>query len=278
LFSNTLFDIQQKKGSVSSNSFSYQRNPHQNHCQTIDEEESDDQYSKPIRKEDFCSPVRSELTVNNSEDNNVVTLVHTVSFYRRQQNSQNNTPLRKVFREQKYNQESATEDSDDGSTTSNEESALVQDKVKKLLDEVCKQQAVISQTSQALNLCAATIEFSGSTESVEGERHLLVATHRRQALLDEVSRLRVEGCLRPAGAPTEKGRLVIKEITLPLKQDYQRKLAGEAISGHHLVCLLKYNENVLATRTVPTLPGLLSVKFPDVLQLNNVYADFKVRI
>lgn len=53
---------------------------------------------------------------------------------------------------------------------------LVEEKIKKLLDEVCKQQTVISQTSQALNLCAATIEFSGSTESVEGERHLLVAS------------------------------------------------------------------------------------------------------
>jgi hypothetical protein len=58
----------------------------------------------------------------------------------------------------------------------NEDSIAVQEKVKKLLDEVCKQQTVISQTSQALNLCAATIEFSGSTESVEGERHLLVAS------------------------------------------------------------------------------------------------------
>lgn len=53
---------------------------------------------------------------------------------------------------------------------------LVEEKIKKLLDEVCKQQTVIAQTSQALNLCAATIEFSGSTESVEGERHLLVAS------------------------------------------------------------------------------------------------------
>ena len=70
----------------------------------------------------------------------------------------------------------------------------------------------------------------------------------------------------------------MKDITLPLRQDYIRKLASEAISGHHLVCLLKYNETVLATQSVPTLPGLLSVRFPDVLQLNNVYADFKVGV
>jgi actin-binding protein anillin len=52
----------------------------------------------------------------------------------------------------------------------------VQDKVRKLLIEVEKQQTIISQTSQALNLCAATIEFSGSTESVEAERLLLIAS------------------------------------------------------------------------------------------------------
>lgn len=93
-----------------------------------------------------------------------------------------------------------------------------------------------------------------------------------------MTRLRVERCLRPADAPKECGRLTVKEITLPLKQDYISKLSTDKISGHHLVCLLKYNEQVLATKTIPTLPGLLSVKFPDVLNMDNVYADFKVTL
>lgn len=38
------------------------------------------------------------------------------------------------------------------------------------------QQNIISQTSQALNLCSSTLEFSGSTEQVEAERVLLVAS------------------------------------------------------------------------------------------------------
>lgn len=100
--------------------------------------------------------------------------------------------------------------------------------------------------------------------------------HRRQACLDEVQRLRVEGSVRPAGAPKEKGLLTVKDITIPLRQEYVRKMSTGNNNGHHLVCLLKYNEHVLATKTVPTMPGLLSVKFPDVLQLNNVYADFRV--
>ncbi|XP_065082931.1 anillin-like isoform X2 [Ochlerotatus camptorhynchus] len=289
-----------KKSSISSNSFSYQKNPRQNQWQTINEEETEEKKdsqkpSPPTQKqqqqqqqqrtvdEGFSSPVKSELKINPSDDNNMVTLVHTVSFYRRQQNSNNPTPVKKTLRTPVHTRpsvDSTTEDSDDGNScataTDSENEYLVQEKIKKLLDEVCKQQTIISQTSQALNLCAATIEFSGSTESVEGERHLLVATHRRQAILDEVQRLRVEGCIRLPGAPTEKGRLTVKDITLPLKQDYIRKLASDTISGHHLVCLLKYNDTVLATQSVPTLPGLLSVRFPDVLQLANVYADFKI--
>uniref|UniRef100_A0A182K179 PH domain-containing protein n=1 Tax=Anopheles christyi TaxID=43041 RepID=A0A182K179_9DIPT len=301
-----------RKSSVSSNSFSYQKHSGRDRCTTINEEESEKasksgankgKSGTPRKSEggtvDYSSPVRSELQVKPSkDDDDMVTLVHTVSFYRRQQQQNSMTP-RKVPRtpvsmkasaspsnragtvdsttaDYSDEEEDVSSTAESTSTGTEENEFLVQEKVKKLLDEVCKQQTVISQTSQALNLCAATIEFSGSTESAEGERHLLVATHRRQAILDEVQRLRVEGCLRPPGAPTEKGRLTVKDITLPLKQEYMRKLATDQINGHNLVCLLKYNETVLATHMAPTLPGLLSVRFPDALQLSNVFADFKI--
>lgn len=68
-------------------------------------------------------------------------------------------------------------DSDSASQVEDkDETALVQEKVKKLLDEVCKQESIIGQASQALNLCSSTIEFSGSREQVEGERLLLLAS------------------------------------------------------------------------------------------------------
>lgn len=53
---------------------------------------------------------------------------------------------------------------------------LVEVRVRNLLEEVTKQQTMISQASQALNLCNATIEFSGSAEQVEGERLLLLSS------------------------------------------------------------------------------------------------------
>lgn len=50
--------------------------------------------------------------------------------------------------------------------------------------------------------------------------------HRRQAALNEIQRLKVEGYIRPPGAPTERGSLYINAITLPLRTDYIRTLAS----------------------------------------------------
>lgn len=65
----------------------------------------------------------------------------------------------------------------DTTESAKDETTLVQEKVKRLLDEVCKQQTIIGQASQALNLCSSTIEFNGSQEQVEGERLLLIASN-----------------------------------------------------------------------------------------------------
>uniref|UniRef100_A0A1B0D017 Uncharacterized protein n=1 Tax=Phlebotomus papatasi TaxID=29031 RepID=A0A1B0D017_PHLPP len=252
-----------RKGSISSNSFSYKKNSPAKHIR----------FETPVSSKVIGSPKKSPK--KNQKDDEVVTLVHTVSFYRKQQSTK--SPPSKVIRHVEDTQDS--DEIDEGVSESlHEEYHQVQEKVARLHEEVRKQQQIISQTSQALNLCAATIEFSGSTEAVEGERHLLVATHRRQAALNEIQRLQVERTLRPRGSPQDRGRLTVKEITLPLKQDYIRKLASDTISGHHLVCLLKYNDTVLATKTVLTLPGLLAVKFTDVFKMDDVYADFKVTL
>lgn len=232
-----------------------------------------------------------ESVTKASEDDKSITLVHTVSFYRRQQGQVGESPVRKITRTQQVMQIAEEDESNELNTPKKvhfepkesvgkfiDQSSLVNEKIEKLLNEVCKQQQIIGQTSQALHFCASTMEFSGSAESVEGERHLLVATHRRQACLDEIQRLRVDGYIRSPNAPKERGCLMVKDITIPLGQDYVRKLATCTITGHHLVCLLKYNETVLATKTVPTLPGLVAVKFPDVLTLDPVYGDFKVTL
>lgn len=100
----------------------------------------------------------------------------------------------------------------------------------------------------------------------------------RKALLDELTRLKVHRCIRPPGLPQDRGTLTVKDITIPLKEDYINKLDTDVCNGHHLVCLLTYNDQVLATKTVTTRKGLKAVKFQDEFRLNNVYADFTVSL
>lgn len=247
------------QGSTYSDSFQYER------------------YAKRVSFKDVGDiPIKSKFEISPAKTaDGATTLVHTVSFYRRQQSaSANNTPVKKVVHK--------TNDDEDYQTETAFVSRRVRDecenKIQRLLDEVMRQQTFISQTSQALNLCASTIEFSGSSEAVEGEKHLLVATHRRLACLNEVQRLKVEGMCDRIGHAKEKGTLTIQEIIIPLKQSYISRLANDEISGHHLLCLVKYNEHVLATKTLPTLPGLKSVKFSDILAFKEVFADFKITL
>jgi actin-binding protein anillin len=105
---------------------------------------------------------------------------------------------------------------------------------------------------------------------------IFFSAHRRQACLNEIQRLKVEGILDRQSVGIERGTLTVSDISVPLKPHYVNKLASDEINGHNLVCLLKYNEHVLATKSVPTMPGLKSVRFPDVLTLNEVFSDFKV--
>lgn len=78
------------------------------------------------------------------------------------------TPVRQITRL------ASTEESQEESIPQDMEA--VEQKMKEMKEEVHKQQNIISQTSQALNLCSSTPEFSGSTEQVEAERVLLLAS------------------------------------------------------------------------------------------------------
>lgn len=149
--------------------------------ETIFEDEATTSYGGTSK---LHSPIKSKLTVNPSDDNNTVTLTHTVSFYRRQQTQNASPAIRKVVH-QKLDFESADETTDadteiDDLKPENRfnqtQEVLVQEKIKSLMDNITIQQQKIAQASNALNTCASTVEFSGSTESVVAEWSLLVAS------------------------------------------------------------------------------------------------------
>ncbi|KAK2583292.1 hypothetical protein KPH14_009296 [Odynerus spinipes] len=231
----------------------------------------------------FRSPVKVSSTppsVQKSEEPYIVEgdshtpLMHTISFYRRQQ-SELRTPKSTPRSVSKI-----VDSASDTAESEKNEAKLVQQKVKHLLDEVCKQQTIIGQASQALNLCNSTVEFNGSQEQVEGERLLLVATHRRQAALNEVQRLKVEGTLRPvvpgSSEVEDTGSLTVSAITLPLKREYLRSFASNTCL--HFVCLMRHLEEVLPTPVVVAEAGDSCLRFPSTLKLQNLYSDFKITI
>ncbi|XP_050356304.1 anillin isoform X3 [Nymphalis io] len=229
-----------KHGSLSSSSFVYQ-------------------------EKGFKSPLKGQVTPSRPDRGNE--LVHSVSFYRRMQASSTpTTPLRVV-------RHSSPER--DAPAAPEPAVTTVRRRIKELHHEISKQQTVISQASQALNLCAATIEFSGSTEQAEGERLLLLATHRRQACLHEVQRLQVEGA-GPA-ATAGMATLHMSNLQVPLRRDYIRQLNADGAVGHHVVCLLKCRDRVLATSMQLTKPNA-PLHFPDEIRMDGLSSDFKVTV
>lgn len=190
--------MQLKQGTLSSTSFSYERKPSNRQPETIYEDEATNYQSSK-----FQSPIKSKLTVEPNTDDNSVTLTHTVSFYRNQQ-KMNSPSVRKVTYGQASNATEPTrrhdkndydddddDEDDDGGDNKNAsiqkyaqpQEDLVQKKIKSLMDSVMIQNQQISQASNALNTCASTFEFSGSTESVVAEWKLLVASKYMQKVL-----------------------------------------------------------------------------------------------
>ncbi|XP_026272727.1 anillin isoform X2 [Frankliniella occidentalis] len=225
------------------------------------------------------------VTPSTTSEEQQLPLMHTVSFYRKQQNMTPRTPAKQVQTQGSPEKCLGSRKEDNKEHERN----LVEVRVRNLLDEVSRQQTVISQASQALNLCNATVEFSGSAEQVEGERLLLLSTHKRQASLNEIQRLKVEGTLRPqnpSGHDTsnfsEHGTLHISEITLPVKRDFVRSIAAED-NSHHFVCLAKCQDVVLATSVLSIsntrdLQGGQTLRFTSSLTLPDLYSNFRVTL
>ena len=72
-----------------------------------------------------------------------------------------------------------------------------------------------------MNYCESTFEFTGSKEQLEAERLLLLSTHRRQAMHNEVQRLRVE-----VSSLGGEGELQLSAISLNLNRDFLRQMAN----------------------------------------------------
>ncbi|KAG1699325.1 Anillin [Nymphon striatum] len=200
---------------------------------------------KPVPASLFAPPAPPAPPANIVDENGTeIPLAHTISFYRRQKDA-NKTPVKKLIRKD-Y-----------------------------LQGEINAQQTIISQTSQALNLCRATSEFYGSSEQIEGERLLLIATQKRQACLDEITCLKTEGAMMDVkhsiNYNESEGVLTISDIRLPLKHAFVVAVA-EGKHGQH-------GPQVIATEMISTQQGTLSsgsLTFSNMITIHNLESDFSV--
>ncbi|XP_064479634.1 anillin-like [Ornithodoros turicata] len=205
-------------------------------------------------------------------------LTHTLSMYRRQQKFSapcSAAPTPAVFPTPQVQQPQRE----------GEPATLEQDvhaKIRALQQEADAQGVVMAQASQALGLCRSTPEFMGSTEQVEGERLLLLASQRRQACLREVERLKTLGAFGPPATPMGGGTLTLGEVQLPLKRQFlaaqlQGKL-GEDV--HHFVCLIREGGQLRATQLLSTSEDSVvsrgSLCFSNHMALRELAPDFRV--
>jgi len=213
-------------------------------------------------------------------------LMHSVSFYRRQKPQEVRvTPVKPVVRNREVGSSSGARPPAPpaGPGTSSGLAAGTQERINQLQKETLQQQTVMSQASQALNLCNATIEFTGSAEMVEAERLLLVATHRRQAALSEVQRLKTEGAMLQQGITrsASRGSISVSSVTLPLKSSFVREVAaGSANYVYYFVALLRYRGQVIATQMLSSEDSIKgnAVSFSNLVAFRELEADFCVSL
>ncbi|XP_030831720.1 anillin isoform X2 [Strongylocentrotus purpuratus] len=161
------------------------------------------------------------------------------------------------------------------------------ERIQMMMEEVSAQQSIIHQTSQALELIAATEEYHGTKEEIEAERLLVVASQRRQACLSEIQYLK-NPVTTPKVIVTEdgeeivpcRGSVTIKDIRLPLKTQYLMALdSGKDQIHHSFFVIVKCQEHVIATQILSTreISGDC-IHFTNLVCLNDLGSDFTVEL
>lgn len=202
-------------------------------------------------------------------------LLHTVSFYRREKDKIKVTPHRTVVRREITSPPSPQRDI----TAKQKE---IQSTIKFLQEEAGRQQAIASQASQALFVCHTKPEFYGSTEQVEGERLLLIASHKRQSCLNEILRLKTETALDDSegtGALASSGTLSISDIKLPLKREFLVQITeSKSDAVHCFIILVKHRGKVVATQMLSTIDGVSggNLSFNHLIKIDDLKHDFNV--
>ncbi|XP_077982472.1 uncharacterized protein LOC144437415, partial [Glandiceps talaboti] len=215
------------------------------------------------------------------EEERDVPLLYSVECYRSQRKVKTRPPPQKIIKREPIRK----------ATVERQESRVMRhmsnrEKIQTLTEEISQQQAIIHQSTQALNLISSRGDsMKGTTEELEAERLLVIATQRRLACLGEVQRLKQEhqsGRGRnPSGETPSKGSVTIGNIRLPLKTEYIFSMGSKQDRQiHHFLVLIRNGAHVISTHLLSTLDGINGdcLPFTNMITMNDIGSDFMVDV
>ena len=160
--------------------------------------------------------------------------------------------------------------------------------IQKLLEEAASQQNIVLQASQALNVAECSNADKNTTQYMEGEKVLLLATERRTICLEEVKLLK-ESQEAPL-SPTDraeilpcKATLALTDMKLPLHREFLTSLRTRRadIGPFHFIAIVSTNYNSIHPTKVVSCydaveDGALNLR--SNILIENVPHDFTLTI
>nr|XP_005988024.1 PREDICTED: actin-binding protein anillin-like [Latimeria chalumnae] len=163
----------------------------------------------------------------------------------------------------------------------------VQEKVKELNDEINSLQAIVHQTSQALNCCVDEEHGKGSLEEAEAERLLLISSEKRLALLTELNRLKGEGASQVVTCVSEGiepcgGTVTLSHLQLPLKVEFVcSAMQKPGKPSQYFLVMIRYGSGSIVATPLATAEDAQngdSITFPTTVTLKEIRSDFEIDV
>ncbi|XP_041047523.1 anillin-like isoform X2 [Carcharodon carcharias] len=162
------------------------------------------------------------------------------------------------------------------------------EKIKVLNDEIIRLNSIMHQASQALNCCTDEEHGKGSREEAEAERHLLIASEKRTALLTELKKLKGEGNAVSLGETTRltnglepcRGTISISDLRLPLKAEFVcSALHKQGKPSHYFLLMIRYGPHNIVATSLATAEDAQhgdTITFPTIITLRDIHYKFEI--
>ncbi|XP_078400114.1 anillin-like isoform X1 [Cetorhinus maximus] len=164
------------------------------------------------------------------------------------------------------------------------------EKIKVLNDEIIRLNSIMHQASQALNCCTDEEHGKGSREEAEAERHLLIASEKRTALLTELKKLKGEGSAVSLGETTWltnglepcRGTISISDLRLPLKAEFVcSALHKQGKPSHYFLLMIRYGPHNIVATSLATAEDAQhgdTITFPTIITLRDIHYKFEIDV